>query len=85
MTVVALSTGWYVGWAIGLVVVLIAATLLVAIIALGQRITRQAADIERALAGTRPNTDPLWDVRQTNQAIARITRGLATARERLSG
>ncbi|MDQ4124006.1 MAG: hypothetical protein M3134_00200 [Actinomycetota bacterium] len=85
MTVVALSSGWYIGWAVGLVVVLIAAGLLLTLISLGRRITRQAVDIERALAGAKTNTDPLWDVRQTNQAVARITRGLATAREKLSG
>ena len=83
MTVLALSSGWYVGWAIGLVVVVVAAVLLVTIIALGQRITRQASDIERALAGARTNTDPLWEVRATNHAIDRVTRGLAAAREML--
>ena len=83
MTVLALSTGWYIGWAIGLVVVLVAAVLLVTIIALGRRITRQAVDIERALAGARTNTDPLWEVRATNHTIDRVTRGLAAAREML--
>ena len=84
MTILALSAGWYVGWAIGLVVVLIAAGLLLTIIGVGRRITRQAADIDRALAGARANTDPLWDVRQTNHTIHRITRSLAAAREMLS-
>ena len=84
MTVLALSTGWYIGWAIGLVVVLIAAGLLITLIALGRRITRQAVDIERALAGARTNTDPLWDVRATNHTVDRVTRGLAAARETLA-
>lgn len=84
MSVVALSAGWYVGWAVGLVVVLVAAVLLLAIIALGQRITRQATDITRALDGARANTDPLWEVRGTNHAIDRVTRGLRRARETLS-
>ncbi len=80
----ALSTGWYIGWAVGLVVVLIAAALLITLIVLGQRIARQAGDIERALAGARTNTDPLWDVRATNHTIDRVTRGLAAAREMLA-
>lgn len=84
MSVAALSTGWYIGWAVGLVVVLIAATLLLVIIALGRRITRQAVDITKALDGARANTDALWEVRGTNHAIDRVTRGLASAREMLS-
>jgi hypothetical protein len=85
VTQLALSSGWYVGWAIGLLVVLLAAGLLLAIIALGRRITRQAEDITRALEGARTNTDPLWEVRSTNHAIDRITRHLATARKMLAG
>ena len=84
MSVSALATGWYVGWAVGLVVVLIAATLLLTVIALGRRITRQAVDITKALDGARANTDALWEVRGTNHAIDRVTRGLASAREMLS-
>ena len=82
--IVGLSAGWYVGWAIGLVVVLIGAVLLLTIIALGRRIVRQAEDITEALDGTRNNTLPLWEVRGTNHAVDRITRGLAAAREMLS-
>ncbi len=85
MSVLALSAGWYVGWAVGLVVVLIAATLLLAIIGLGRRITRQATDITRALDGARANTDALWDVRATNHEVDRVTRGLTSAREMLTG
>lgn len=84
MTVLALSSGWYIGWAVGLVVVLIAAGLLIWLIALGRRIARQAHDIDGALAGARTNTDPLWDVRATNHTIDRVTRGLAAAREMLA-
>ncbi|HVL97611.1 MAG TPA: hypothetical protein VM266_17280 [Solirubrobacteraceae bacterium] len=81
----ALSYGWYVGWGVGLVVVLIAATLLLVIIGEGRRIVRQAGDITRALAGAAANTDPLWEVRTTNHTVDRITRSLAAAREKLFG
>ncbi len=77
----ALASGWYIGWAVGLVVVLIAAALLLTIIALGRRITRQADAITAALDGARANTDPLWDVRRTNSAVDHITRGLEAARK----
>jgi hypothetical protein len=76
----AASSGWWIGWAIALVVVLIAATLLLLIIGLGQRIVRQADEITAALDGARENTAPLFDVVKTNLAIDRITRGLRTVR-----
>jgi hypothetical protein len=76
----AISIWWIVGWALGAVVVLIAALLLLAIIALGRRIVRQADEITVALDGARENTTPLFDVRRTNLAVDRVTRGLARAR-----
>jgi hypothetical protein len=76
----AIASGWWIGWAIGLLVVLLAASLLLAIIALARRITRQADDITRALDGARANTDGLFDVTRTNLAVDRITRGLAAVR-----
>jgi hypothetical protein len=41
---------------------------------------RQAEAITGALDGARANTDGLWDVRETNSAIDRITRGLRRVR-----
>jgi len=81
----ALSTWWYVGWVIAAVVVVIAATLLLSIIFLGARVTRQADDITDALDGTRANTDPLWEVKRININLDRINRGLAAARKALGG
>ena len=81
---VALSYGWYVGWGVGLFVVLLAAALLLVNISIARRIARQAGDITKALDGTKVNTDPLWDVRATNHTADRITRNLAAAREMLS-
>jgi len=80
----ALSSWWYVGWGIGVAVVLVAALLLLAIIGLGRRITSQAVDITAALDGTRENTTPLFEVTRTNLAIDRITRYLRAVREGLS-
>jgi hypothetical protein len=65
---------------VALVVILIAATLLLTIIALGRRIVRQADDITAAIDGARENTTPLFDVTATNSAIDRITRGLRAVR-----
>jgi hypothetical protein len=74
------AIGWWIGWAVALVVILIAATLLLAIIALGRRIVRQADDITAAIDGAREHTAPLFDVTATNSAIDRITRGLRGVR-----
>ena len=78
---IALSTWWVVGWAIGAAVVAVAAALLLAIIGLGRRIARQAQDVTQALDGARDHTTPLFDVTHTNLAIDRITRGLRAVRE----
>jgi hypothetical protein len=78
--VLAVGIGWIVGWAVGAVVVLLAAALLLSIIALGRRITRQAQDITAALDGARENTEPLFDISRSNLAIDSITRGLHRVR-----
>ena len=80
----ALANGWYIGWAVGVAVVLVAAVLLLTVIGIGRRIARQASDIKGALDVTRVNTDPLWEVRTTNHALDRIVRGLHAAREKLA-
>jgi hypothetical protein len=77
------SAWWLIGWMIGVVVVVLAATLLLTIIGLGRRIVRQADEITAALDGARENTDALYEVKKTNLAIDRITRGLAAARKAL--
>jgi hypothetical protein len=72
----AITKWWIVGWGAGVVVVLVAAALLLAIIALGRRIAGQAEDIVAALDGATENTGALFDITRVNLAIDRITRGL---------
>ena len=74
---------WVLGWGAGAVVVVIAATLLLAIIALCRRIVSQAEDITRALDGARENTNVLFGVASTNATLERITGDLRAVRERL--
>lgn len=76
----AISIDWYIGWGIGVVVVLAVAGLLLAIITTARRISRQADAITAALDGTRLNTEALFDVTRTNLAIDRTTRGLRRVR-----
>ncbi len=78
--VLAISAGWYVGWIIGAVVVLLAAGLLLMAIMTGRKISGQGDAITEALTGTRENTTPLFDVSGLNLVVIRITRGLARAR-----
>lgn len=76
----AIGVGWYIGWGVGLVVVVLVAALVIIITATAQRITGQAVEITKALDGARENTEPLWEVRTTNHTIDRVTRGLRRVR-----
>lgn len=80
MLAVSTTAWWIVGYAIGIAVVLIAATLLIAIIVLARRIVHQAAAITLALDGAMRNTDPLFDVANVNHSIESIARGLKKLR-----
>lgn len=75
-----MTTAWIVGWVLGVIVIALVAVLVLAITALAQRVSRQAEAITEALDGARENTIPLWDVRTTNHALDRITRGLRRIR-----
>lgn len=76
----AFSGYWAVGWAVGAVVVVVAAMLILAITSIARGITRQADDITQALDGARGNTDALFAVKGTNHALDRITRNLRRVR-----
>ena len=71
------------GWGIGALVVSIAASLLVTIIALCRRIVGQAEDITRALDGAREQTNVLFGLSDTNAAVDSITADLRAVREGL--
>lgn len=80
------TTGWWIlGYALAGAVVLIAATLLIAIILLARRIVTQTAAIARALDGAMRNTNPLFDLANLNHAIGAITRGLEKLRGEPTG
>lgn len=74
---------WGIGWTIGALVVGIAASLLVTIIALCRRIVGQAEDITQALDGARERTNMLFGLMSTNAAVGSITADLRTVREGL--
>jgi hypothetical protein len=76
----AIGIGWWIGWAVALVVILLAAALLILVIGLGRTVVRQADEITEAIDGGRENTTALFEVTRTNLAIDRIARGLRTVR-----
>jgi len=78
--ILAMSGWWIVGWVGGVVVIALVAVLVLTITALAGRITSQARDITTALDGARANTAPLFEVKGTNIAVDRITRGLRRVR-----
>ena len=78
------SQGWILGWAAGLLVVVIAAGLLVTNILLARRIVAQARDITEALDNARRNSNGLFGLTDTNMALRSITRDLRAVREGLS-
>ncbi|MDQ4131267.1 MAG: hypothetical protein M3133_09840 [Actinomycetota bacterium] len=75
-----LSVWWMFGWAIGALVVVVAASLILLIIALARKIISQAEEITTAIDGARVNTNALFDLTKTNLALEQITRGLNNAR-----
>lgn len=72
---------WVLGWSVGGVVVAIAASLLVTIIAFCRRIVGQAENITKALDGARERTNVLFGLSSTNAAVASITSDLRAVRE----
>lgn len=78
---VAVSLWWVAGWVLGVVVVIVASTLLIMANMLARRIRIQADEITGILDRTRENTNPMYDITQTNQLLDRITRGLAAVRQ----
>lgn len=76
-----ISGSWKLGWALGGVVVLAAAGLLLTIIGLTRRIAGQASEIEDAIDAARENTAPLFDIPAINLSLDQIGRRLHAMRE----
>ena len=71
---------WTVGWVVGGVVVLLVATLLLAITAQARRIDKVAVDLVGDLGSIATKTGPLQNVADTNRLVRIITRCLTVAR-----
>jgi hypothetical protein len=66
------STEWVVGIALGVVVIAVAAAILITIVALAQRIAKQAATAEEAVEVVRRQTAELGGVARINDSGVRI-------------
>jgi hypothetical protein len=73
-------TGWYIGFALAVLVIAIVVILVAAILTLARRIGEQAMDIEESLNDGRIRTLALWDVANVNDQLNQIVRRAATAR-----
>jgi hypothetical protein len=66
------SAGWVVGLAIGVVVILVAAAIVITIVALSMRIVGQARTAEEALEVVRRQTDELDGIGRINDSGVRV-------------
>jgi uncharacterized membrane protein len=71
-TAFAASTGWTVGIALGVVVILIAAAIVITIVALAQRIAKQARTAVQGVEAVRAQTTQLDDIGRINDSGVRI-------------
>jgi threonine/homoserine/homoserine lactone efflux protein len=72
LTLTASSTGWQVGLALGIVVVAVAATIVIAIVVLAKRIANQAKTAEQAVEVVRRQTAELGGIARINDSGVRI-------------
>ena len=70
--VTAASTGWVVGLVLGVVVIAVAAAILITIVALAMRISKQAATAEEAVEVVRAQTAELGGVARINDSGVRV-------------
>ena len=69
---VAASSGWYVGMALGIVVILVAAVIVITIVLLARRIAGQASTAVAGVEQVRAQTSELAGVARINDSGVRI-------------
>ena len=78
-------TGWYVGFALAWLTLVVVVILVGTILGEARIIGRQAVAITESLDESRLNTLALWDVDVVNRSIIGINRNAAKARAALGG
>jgi hypothetical protein len=73
MTIVtAASTGWWIGFALGIVVIAVAAAIVISIVVLARRIAGQASAAVEGVEVVRAQTDELAGIARINDSGVRI-------------
>ena len=75
------SAGWPIGLALGIVVILVAATIVITIVALAMRIAKQAKAAEEAVEVVRQQTAELGGIGQINDSGVRILHAARSLRK----
>ena len=78
---VTASAGWTAGLAIGVVVVLVAAAILIVIVALAARIAKQARSAEEAVEVVRRQTAELGGIGRINDSGVRVLHAARAVRK----
>ena len=79
--VIASSTGWQVGIALGIAVVVVAAVIVIAIVALAVRIAKQAKTAVGAVDVVRQQTEELAGIGRINDSGVRILHAARSLRK----
>ncbi|MGH3812795.1 MAG: hypothetical protein ACRDUV_10115 [Pseudonocardiaceae bacterium] len=77
--------GWWAGLIIGLVVVVVVVVVVTVLLVLAARINSHVRAATRELEATRSTTQPLAELRRTNDTLQSILRGARAARQALGG
>ncbi|MDX6437624.1 MAG: hypothetical protein QOF45_207 [Gaiellaceae bacterium] len=80
-SLIASSTAWQVGLALGIVVVAVAAVIVIVIVLLAIRIARQARTAEQAVEVVRQQTAELGGIAQINDSGVRILHAARSLRK----
>ena len=72
LTLIGASTGWYIGLALGIVVVIVAAALVITIVLLASRIAKQARTAVDGVEKVRQQTTELAGIARINDSGVRI-------------
>lgn len=81
LTLIASSTGWQVGLALGSAVIAVAAVIVIVIVLLAIRIARQARAAERAVEVVRQQTAELGGIARINDSGVRILHAARSLRK----
>ena len=81
LTLIASSTGWQVGLALGIAVIAVAAVIVIVIVLLALRIARQAKAAERGVEVVRQQTAELGGIAWINDSGVRILHAARSLRK----